>query len=172
MKPYSLMAVLLVLSLSAMGAEHPVGAGKDDWWISYPDDNTNAGGSVNHPGWVLNALRERPVLLFVHLNCDYCAPQQEAVDSVMQDYSGDVTLFDLSGDGSDARAADAIVYDPDGGKALVPLTVVITLVKDDDGDVRVGWHSSEDITGEDWIRSYLDDAIDLYRENRESWAGA
>ncbi|HOK58147.1 MAG TPA: thioredoxin family protein [Methanothrix sp.] len=170
LKPYSLMAVLLMLSLSAMGAEHSVGTGKDDWWASYPDDNTNAGGSVNHPAWVLNALKERPVLIFVHLNCDYCAPQKEAVDKVMQDYSGDVTLFDLAGD-SDARAADAIVYDPDGGKALVPLTVVVTLVNDD-GDVRVGWHSSEDITGEDWIRSYLDDAIALYNENRGGWAGA
>lgn len=162
---------MLVLSLSALGAEHSVGAGKDDWWILYPDDHTNAGDSVNHPEWVMNALKERPVLLYVHLNCDYCVPQKEAVDKVMQDYSGDVTLFDLSGDGSDARAADAIVYDPDGGKALVPLTVVITLVNDN-GDVKVGWHSSEDITGNDWIRSYLDDAIALYNENRYAWAGA
>ncbi len=163
---------LILVMVPAWGYDHGVGAGEDNWWITYPDEHTNAGGSVEHPSWILEALKEHPVLLYVHLNCDYCIPQTEAIEEVMQDYADNVTFFDLAGDGSDKRATEAIVYDPNGGKALVPLTVLVTLVKDANGDVVVGWHSSEDVTGADWLRSYISDAIELYTINRAEWAGA
>jgi hypothetical protein len=61
------------------------------------------------------------------------------------------------------------VYDPNGGKQYIPLTIIITLVEDEDGNVVVGWHSAEDDTGEDWVRSYVEDAIDYHEENVGDW---
>lgn len=166
----AVLALVLLIGttslLTAFAEEYSVGSGADDWWITYPDGHTDPGATVSHPGWVESALATRPVLIYGHLECDYCRPQKEAVEKVLEDYGSDFAYFDILGDGSDSRAGDLTVYDPNGGKNLVPLTVIVTKVIGPDGDVQIGWHSTEDITGEEWIRSYMDDALSKYNENQ------
>ena len=58
----SLITVILLASgFCAAGAEYSVGSGDDDWWAAYPDQSTGAGGEVNHPSWVLDALKGKVV---------------------------------------------------------------------------------------------------------------
>src|SRR5512137_807245 len=49
-----------------------VGSGVADWWTAYPDQHENASRPVQHPGWVLDDLKEKPVLILVHAS--YCKP--------------------------------------------------------------------------------------------------
>ncbi|NYT02473.1 MAG: thioredoxin family protein [Methanosarcinales archaeon] len=154
---------------SAEGEGHSVGVGEDDWWLGYPDQHPNAGEDVRHPQWVLEALQSGPVMIYGHGDCEYCAPQTEAVGRLMEQSGDEVEYFNIPSDGSDSRKDYFSVYDPDGGATYVPLTVFVTLVQDSEGEVQVAWHSSEDITGEEWLSSYLEDAIALYQENVADW---
>jgi ABC-type sugar transport system substrate-binding protein len=45
---------------------HAVGSGDDDWWTAYPDQHEASGSAVEHPDWVLDALKEKPVLILIH----------------------------------------------------------------------------------------------------------
>jgi hypothetical protein len=167
----SLVALLvLAAGFSAWGMEYSVGSGKDDWWTIYPDQSTGAGGQVNHPSWALDALRSKPVLIYVHKECDYCAPQTEAANKVAEEFKGKITYYELLGGGSDTRAEEALrSYDPDGGKTYVPMTIIVTLASGSAGEVGPVWHSSENITGEDWIRTHIEDAISYYDESSSGW---
>ncbi len=164
-------AYCILASSSFYGLEDHklVGSGADDWWISYQAKSSAYGTEVNHPSWVLDSLKEKPVVIYVHMDCTTCKPQSEALDEVVEELGDDFTYFDLAGDGSEAMANDAVVYDPDGGVAYVPLTVILTLAPDDDGNVQVVWHSSEEATGKDWIEDYVEDAIYLYDRHSSSW---
>ena len=166
----SLIAIILFASgISAMGAEFSVGFGNNDWWTAYPDQSSGAGGDVNHPSWVLDALKAKPVLIYVHKECDYCMPQEEAVQKIADQFKGKITFFEISADGGDARSEEAMqAYDPNGGTMYVPLTAVLTLASDGQEVVPV-WHSTDEVTGEDWIRNYLEEAISQYDENSADW---
>jgi len=172
-KILSLIAIaLLAFAISAMGAEYPVGSGNDDWWTAYPDQSTGAGGEVNHPSWVLDALKGKPVLIYVHKECDYCVPQTEAVQKIADQFKGKITFFEISAEGNDSRSEEALqAYDPNGGKTYVPLTVVLTLAQDSENEVLPVWHSTDEVTGDDWIRNYVEDAISRYNENSADWTG-
>ena len=74
--------VLLASGFCAAGAEYSVGSGDDEWWTTYPDQSTGAANDVNHPSWVLDALKSKPVLIYVHKSCSYCVPQTEAVQNI------------------------------------------------------------------------------------------
>ncbi|MDD1759806.1 MAG: thioredoxin family protein, partial [Methanothrix sp.] len=65
----SLIAIF-ILATGAMGAQYSVGSGNDDWWTAYPDQSSGAGGEVNQPSWILDALKNKPVLIYVHKSCD------------------------------------------------------------------------------------------------------
>ena len=162
-------AILLASGFCAMGAEYSVGSGNDNWWTAYPDQSTGAGGEVNHPSWVLDALKGKPVLIYVHKECDYCVPQTEAAQKIADQFKGKITFFEISADEGDARADEAMqAYDPNGGTMYVPLTVVLTLASDGEEIVPV-WHSTDEVTGEDWIRNYVEDAISQHDENSADW---
>ncbi|MDD3973818.1 thioredoxin family protein [Methanothrix soehngenii] len=168
----SLIALILIaFGFNAAGAEYSLGSESDDWWTEYPDQSTGAGGDVSHPDWVLDALESKPVLIYVHKECDYCVPQTEAVQKIIDEFSGEITIFELGADGSDIRSGEALqAYDPNGGLDMfVPLTVILTLAPDSEGEVVAVWHSSDEITGEEWIRNYVEDAISLYDENYADW---
>ena len=161
---------VLAAGFSAMGAQYPVGSGNDDWWTAYPDQSSGAGGEVNQPSWVLDALKSKPVLIYVHKSCDYCKPQTEAIEKIASEFDGKITFYEISAEGSDARAEEALqAYDPNGGVMYVPLTVVLTLAPNSEGSVEPVWHSTEDVTGEDWIKNYVEDAISQYDENSADW---
>ena len=66
---------------------------------------------------------------------------------------------DISAEGSDARSEEALrAYDPNGGVMYVPLTVIVTLAPNSEGEVEPVWHSTDEVTGEDWIKNYIEDA--------------
>jgi|WetSurMetagenome_2_1015567.scaffolds.fasta_scaffold64835_2 hypothetical protein len=167
----SLIAIILLASgISAMGAESSVGSGNDDWWTAYPDQSSGAGGDVNHPSWVLDALRSKPVLIYVHKSCSYCAPQTLAVKNITDEFNGQITFFDIGADGSDARSEEALqVYDPNGGKMYVPLTVLLTLAPNSEGEVVPVWHSTDEVTGDAWIKKYVEGALSQYNEFSADW---
>lgn len=167
----SLITVILLASgFCAAGAEYSVGSGDDDWWTAYPDQSTGAGGEVNHPSWVLDALKSKPVLIYVHKECDYCVPQTEAIQNITEEFDGKITIFEIGAEGGDARSEEAMqAYDPNGGTMYVPLTAVLTLASDGEEVVPV-WHSTDEVTGEDWIKNYVEDAISQHDENSADWS--
>ncbi len=162
--------VILTTGFNALGAQYSVGSGNDDWWTKYPDQSTGKGGEVNHPAWVLDSLGSKPVVIYVHKGCDYCKPQTEAFTKIESEMGDKFTYYNISADGTDGRAEEALrAYDPNGGVMYVPLTAIITLAPNSEGKVVPVWHSTEEVTGEGWIRNYLDDAINYHNENSANW---
>jgi len=162
--------MLLALSIHAMGSDYSVGTGSDDWWTTYPAQSSAAGENVSHPSWVLDALESKPVLIYVHKSCDYCVPQTNAVQNITDEYGGQMKIFEIDAEGNDARAEEALqAYDPNGGIMYVPLTVVLTLAPDSDGNVVPVWHSTDVVTGDAWIKKYVEDSIDLHDKNSADW---
>jgi hypothetical protein len=170
-KILSLISIILLASgNSAMGAVYSVGSANDDWWTAYPDQSPGAGGDVNHPSWVLDALKSKPVIIYVHKSCSYCAPQTAAVQNITDEFNGQITFFNIGADGSDSRSEEALqAYDPNGGIKYVPLTVVVTLAMNSEGEVVPVWHSTDEVTGDSWVKKYLEDAIGQYDENSADW---
>jgi hypothetical protein len=150
----------------AEGGRNPVGSGDGDWWVSHP----NSGFNVTHPDWVLESLKAGPVLIYVHRDCDNCRPQTKAVEKIATEYRGELTYYNLSAAISDVRSIEAVnSYDPNGEAPLVPMTILVTLAPDLSGKVRAVWHSKENLTGEVWVRGYVEDAIYYYKQNSGSW---
>ena len=166
-----LIAIILLASgINALGAEYPVGSGNDDWWTTYPDQSSGADEDVNHPSWVMDALQEKPVLIYVHKSCDYCAPQTNAVQNITGEFGNEIVFFEISAEGNDSRAEEALqAYDPNGGTMYVPLTAIVSLGSNSDGEVVPVWHSSEEITGDAWIENYVEDALTQYDEFSVEW---
>jgi len=155
---------------SASEGKYSVGSGNDNWWVTYPAQSTGSGIEVNHPQWVLDALGTKPVLVYVHKSCSYCKPQTDALAEVVKEDGDKFIYFDLSADGNDNRAEEALqAYDPTGGVTYVPMTVIVTLAPNSEGKIEPVWHSSEDVTGKEWIENYVGDAISYYNENRANW---
>jgi hypothetical protein len=50
----------------------------------------------------------------------------------------------------------------------VPLTVVLTLATYK-GKVVPVWHSTDQVTGDNWIKNYVEDAISLHKANSANW---
>ncbi len=148
---------------------HSIGTGSDDFWINFP-----SGQSVQHKTWVIEDLKEKPVVFVCHrTGCVSCTPQADRVKSFGETYGEAAVFYDLD-DPYDGGAQEDILekyregfyYDPNGRPNYIALTGVFTLV-DDKGEVKIGWHSWEgnvaDATMESWIR----DAIYHYHMNGE-----
>lgn len=166
----SIAVMLLALGFLAVGEEYAVGSGSDDWWTAYPDQSSGASGDVNHPSWVLDALKSQPVLIYVHKSCDYCVPQTKAVQNITDEFSGQIKIFEIGAEGNDARSEEVLqAYDPNGGTMYVPLTVVLTVAPNSEGEVGPVWHSTDEVTGDAWIKNYVEDAIAQYDENSANW---
>ncbi|RQW77588.1 MAG: thioredoxin family protein [Methanothrix sp.] len=162
--------IILATGFNALGAQYSVGSGNDDWWTKYPDQSAGKGGDVNHPPWVLDALKSKPVLIYVHKSCDYCKPQTEAIENITKEFDGKITLIEISAESNDARSEEALqAYDPNGGVMYVPMTAIVTLAPNSEGKVEPVWHSTEDVTGDDWIKNYVEDALSQYSENSAGW---
>lgn len=174
---YKLAALVteIVIAAGLIGAvsaaEYPVGSGPDDWWTAYPDQHPGAGSEVDHPSWVLDLLEDGPILILDHsTNCEACIKQEDAANAALEEVGEDAIAFEnLIADPENERANALFeVYDPNAGKWYIPLTVIITLLRED-GNVVVGWHSGEGETGEDWLLSYVEDAIEYHEENVDGW---
>ncbi len=161
---------ILATGFIAQGAQYSVGSGNDSWWTSYPDQSSGKGEAVNHPAWVLDALESKPVVIYAHKGCDYCQPQTDAMAKIVDEMGNKFTYFNISAEGSDVRSEEALrAYDPNGGVMYVPLTVIVTLAPNSEGKVVPVWHSTDEVTGEVWIRNYIEDAISYYDEFSVAW---
>jgi thiol-disulfide isomerase/thioredoxin len=168
----SLLAIfILAFSINVMGVDYSVGPGNDSWWTTYPDQSSVAGGEVSHPDWVLEALESKPVVIYAHSGCSYCQPQTDAMGKIVDELGDEFTYFDLSADGSDARSDESLqAYDPNSRDTMyVPLTVILTLAPDSEGEVVPVWHSTDEVTGESWIQKYIEDAVDYHSEYSADW---
>lgn len=146
---------------------YSLGAGKDDWWIKYPDQSPNAGSSVDHLSWIIDDLKQKPVIVFVHTSdCKACKVQEKDLNNVLAVYGGDVKYYDLLADIPTEMILSVLkAYYPNSGVPTVPTTVVFTHFKDTNGNVVIGWHSMDDAMGENVVSSYIKDAIYYYRQN-------
>ena len=157
---------------SSYSPAHTLGSGNNDWWTAYPDQNVNSGSAVDHPSWVLDALKEKPLLILVHSsNCKPCLVQIPRIKSAVDSNSGDLSYYDMLAEGSSYQKAIDIldIYNPTGGAQYVPTTIFITLIKGADGKVEVAWHSQLDAMSEEEIDSFVKDSIYYYKQNAAGW---
>jgi peroxiredoxin len=185
-----LIAIILILiplssCINAFASEFAVGSANDDWWTTYPDQSKRAGEDVSHPSWIMNALQEKPVLIYVNESCSGCGLEANAVQNISDEFQDKIALFKLEADGTNATD-DTDNADPRSDEVLqayslkeetstqapqapLPLTVIITLATNYDGEVVPVWHSTDETTGDNWIRNYLEDAIMTHDENSDYW---
>jgi thiol-disulfide isomerase/thioredoxin len=146
------------------------GQEENDWWTQYPSQSPRAGASVEHPSWVTDALKDKPIIILDHSsNCKSCVVQKANMEKVMAEYGKDVAYYDINADGDDQRAFEILgVYGLTG--LYVPTTVFITLQKGADGNVGIAWHSVEDAMSEEQVTDYVKDAIYYHQENAANWS--
>jgi hypothetical protein len=157
---------------SSYSPAHTLGSGNNDWWTAYPDQNVNSGSAVDHPSLVLDALKEKPLLILVHSsNCKPCLVQIPRIKSAVDSNSGDLSYYDMLAEGSSYQKAIDIldIYNPTGGAQYVPTTIFVTLIKGADGKVEVAWHSQLDAMSEEEIDSFVKDSIYYYKQNAAGW---
>ncbi len=174
-----IFAATFILAIPCLGEDwnsytpsHGIGSGDDDWWMAYPDQHVSAGSDVEHPSWVLDALKEKPLLILVHSsNCVPCLTQIPRIEAVAASYDQDLKYYDVLAQEDSFEKAVAIldVYNPAGGAQYVPTTIFITLAEGPDGKVDVAWHSKIDVMSQDEIESYAKDSIYYYNQSREEW---
>jgi hypothetical protein len=142
---------------------HSLGSARDDWWTAYPDQSEKPGSAVKHPQWILESLKEKPVIVFLHQeNCNSCGAQKANIDAVLEKYPQSVILFDIMADWKDPRFVDFnVAYQP----SFVPTTVFLSRARGADGETVTIWHSEQDAMSQDQILSYVKDAIYYYQED-------
>jgi len=168
----ALMGFALSEDWSSYQPVHTLGLDEDDWWTVYPSQHAISGTSVDHPGWVMDALKKKPVLILVHSStCKPCAEQIENLKQPLATFGSDLDYYDILGEGSNLEKATDIlsVYDPTGGMLYVPTTIFITLIKGPDGAVKVAWHSQIDAMSVDQINAYIKDSIYYHQQNADKW---
>jgi len=162
----------LSLDWSSYSPAHAVGSGDDDWWTTYPDQHENSGSEAEHPAWLLDALKEKPVLILIHSsNCVPCLTQMPRIEAAVQSVGEDLQYYDVLAEGSGYEKAISIldVYNPTSGAQYVPTTIFITLAKGPDGTVEVAWHSEIDAMSQEKIDAYVKESIYYYKQNRIAW---
>ena len=150
---------------------HSLGTGIDKFWINFP-----SGQSVEHKTWVIESLEEKPVFFVCHrTGCVGCAAQADRVKVLGEKYAEYAVFYDLDDPypGYEESPADilekyneAFDYDPDGGTHYIALTGVFTLVNDE-GEVKIGWHSWEGNVDDSEMESWVRDIIYYYNVNKQ-----
>ena len=105
------------LDWNSYSPAHAVGSGSNEWWTTYPNQHDNSGSEALHPDWVLDALKDKPLLILVHSsNCVPCKTQTPRINAAVGSYSGDLEYYDVLAEGSSIEKAISIldVYDPFG----------------------------------------------------------
>jgi len=106
---------------------YSLGSGKEDWWVKYPDQSPNANAPVNHLTWVIEALKDKPVIILVHsTNCKACKVQIKDLDQVLSVYGNDLHYYDMTADVISEKVMDVLnAYYPNAGMPMVPTTVFL-----------------------------------------------
>ncbi|MDD1744151.1 MAG: hypothetical protein LUO85_05950 [Methanomassiliicoccales archaeon] len=141
--------------------DRAIGSGSNNFWVTYPSSHPSAGAAFSHPSWVIQALENGPVLLFAHTSgCAACLEQLPICHAVNLSFSGQITYFDLAEGQENERLLQAAdVYDPTGGTHYVPMTIIVSEMKDAQNHTVVVWHSWEGVIGQKALTSWLNDAI-------------
>ena len=148
-----------------------LGAVQYNWWIHYYYGHPESGSPVNHTDWVVASLENSSVIILVHgTSCKGCAETKVNMERCLPTYSSNITYFEFNAD-NDGNETDEIfdIYDPNSGKGLIPLTVLVTLITDENNETQIAWHSAEGKRSDDWIESYMKDSIFYYTNNSEAW---
>ena len=153
---------------------HSIGTGDADWWTVYPDQHESAGFDDDHPSWVLDALKEKPLLIFIHSsNCKPCLIQIPRITAAVENFGEDIGYYDILAEGSTYEKANKTLdyYGPFGGEMkYVPTTIFVTVAEDQDGVVDVAWHSQIDVMSQDEIESYVKDSIYYHNQSIDKWS--
>lgn len=144
-----------------------VGTGENDFWIKYAPGHPLVGQSVNHPQWAKDAVNRKVVMILAHTEgCYPCAVQTDICGSVNNSYKGSITYYELIAGTNEPQATEAFTsYDPTGAPYYVPQTIILTMVKDANGNKTIGGHSWEGVVDEVALKSWIDDAISYHSEN-------
>ena len=150
---------------------HTIGTGSDDFWIEFPAGSDNYGQSIEHFNWVINTIDDNCVLFVVHrTGCAGCKEQGDLVISLAEKYDEDVEFHDIDAVyGATAEiqqmSNEAYLYDPNGAPGYIALTGVFTYVEDN-GEIKIGWHSWELDVEDSMMESWIKDAIYYYNLNK------
>ncbi len=162
-----IMSLVVVGSIQkAADKPHGVGTGENEFWTNYPTVHPLSGSAVPHPSWALAALETGAVMVLSH--SELCIPCKNMVaycDNIYDDHAGSMSYFDLLHGTDEPRASDALsIYDPDDAPNYVPLTIVLTKVKDANGSAVIAWHGWEGEVAESTLDSWVHQALKYYQE--------
>jgi len=151
---------------------HAVGTGEDDFWITFPSKNPSSGQEVTHLSWIVNTLKSKPLVFVCHkTGCAACTPQADRVKALWETYGVDTAFYDLdlpySGDytkDTETKFNEAFYYDPNGPPSYIAFTGVFTLINDE-GEVKIGWHTWEGDVADSDMESWIKDSIYYYNMN-------
>ena len=156
-----------VVWLNNYSPMHSVGSGDNDFWTFSPSEN---GLAVDHLQWIVDSLEEGCVIFVVHkTGCTGCKAQADRVIEFADKYVELVVFHDLDiplGGITEQRANAAYLYDPDGPPGYIALTGVFTYIEDN-GEIKIGWHSWEFDVEDSEMESWIKDAIYYYDMNNE-----
>lgn len=151
---------------------HSVGTGSDDFWIEFPTGSDYYGQSIQHFDWIINNIDNNCVLFVVHrTGCVGCKEQGDLVISLAEKYSDYVEFYDIDAvygapEEIQQMANDAYLYDPNGAPGYIALTGVFTYIEDN-GEIKIGWHSWELDVEDSVMESWIKDAIYYYNMNNK-----
>ena len=151
---------------------HTIGTGSDDFWIEFPAGSDSHGQPIEHFDWVINTIDNNCVLFVVHrTGCVGCKEQGDLVISLAEKYSDYIEFHDIdvvSGATAEIKqmSNEAYLYDPNGAPGYIALTGVFTYIEDN-GEIKIGWHSWELDVEDSVMESWIKDAIYYYNMNNE-----
>ncbi len=142
-----------------------VGTGTDDFWIQYPLSHMSSNQSVEHPDWVENAVDTEVVLILSRREgCGPCIEQTAICEDINRNSSEYIEYFNMLASFDDPESTFVFSnYSPEGYWAI-PLTIVLTKVRDSNGNDAIGWHSWIGVVDEETLTSWLEDAITHHNE--------
>ena len=149
---------------------HSVGTGSDDFWIEFPEGNDNYGQSIEHFNWINDHIDDSCVLFVVHrTGCVGCKEQGDLVISLAEKYSKYLKFHDIDAvfdapTEIQQMTSEAYRYDPNGEPGYIALTGIFTYVEDD-GEIKIGWHSWELDVEDSVMESWIKDAIYYHKIN-------
>lgn len=151
---------------------HGIGTGSNDFWIEFPSSSDSFGQSIEHFDWILDYIDDNCILFVVHrTGCYGCKEQGDLVISLAEKYDESVVFHDIDAVYSapaeiHQMADEAYLYDPNGAPGYIALTGVFTYVNDN-GEIKIGWHSWELDVEDSVMESWIKDAIYYYNLNNQ-----
>ncbi len=149
---------------------HSIGNDSDDFWIEFPSSSDHYNESIQHYSWVTDHIDNYPVLFVVHrTGCYGCKEQGDLVMSLAEKYGDYVKFHDIDAvydapQKIQDMSSEAYLYDPNGEPGYIALTGLFSLIEDN-GEIKIGWHSWELDVDDSVMETWIKDAIYYHNEN-------